>query len=44
MPQQVYTVMRLAAGKTIEGKRYDSADMIKFEIPHFSHYYYDGYY
>ncbi len=32
------------AGEAVEGTRYNSADMIKFEIPHFSHYYYDGYY
>ena len=31
-------------GEAVEGTRYNSADMIKFEIPHFSCYYYDGYY
>lgn len=30
-------------GEAIEGTRYDDADMIKFSIPHFSSYFYDGY-
>ena len=30
-------------GEAIEGTRYDDADMIKFEIPHFSGYFYEGY-
>ncbi|MCH8292351.1 hypothetical protein IH992_14750 [Candidatus Poribacteria bacterium] len=30
-------------GEAIEGIRYDEANMIKFEISHFSTYYYDGY-
>ena len=30
-------------GEAIDGTRYDSADMIKFEIDHFSCYYYEGY-
>ena len=30
-------------GEAIEGTRYDDADMTKFEIDHFSCYYYEGY-
>lgn len=30
-------------GEALEGTRTDSADMIRFEIPHFSSYYYDDY-
>ena len=31
-------------GEAIESSRQGSADVIKFYIPHFSSYYYDGYY
>ena len=30
-------------GEAVAGIRYDEADMIKFEIDHFSGYYYEGY-